>query len=309
MNREGTIIRAVSGFYYVRCEDAVLECRAKGRFRKEGITPLVGDRVLVEDGGNGTGTVSEVLPRKNAFSRPAVANVDYLVMLLSAALPVTDPFLADRVTVRCEKNHCGVMLVINKCDLEPGNDLYEIYMNTGYPLFRVSAATGEGIEALKAALGGKICCFTGNSGVGKSSLINTIAPDFHIPTGAVSEKLGRGRHTTRHVELFDLGGGTLLCDTPGFASFGDETEEPITTEELPLLFPEFNMLQGSCRFDDCTHRAEPGCAVREAVEAGQIHRSRYSSYLRLYEESARIKPWELESKRSAHKGTKNVSHP
>lgn len=303
---EGTIVKALSGFYYVRCESTILECRAKGRFRLEGTTPLVGDRVLVENAGDGTGTVSEILPRKNAFTRPAVANVDYLVMLLSAALPVTDPYLADRVTVRCEKNNCGVMLVINKCDLEPGDELYEIYISTGYPLFRVSAASGQGIEELKTALRGKICCFTGNSGVGKSSLINAMAPGFHVPTGAVSEKLGRGRHTTRHVELFDLGGGTLLCDTPGFASFGDETEEPITTEELPLLFPEFETVRNQCRFDDCTHRAEPGCAVREAMAAGRIHPSRYNSYLRLYEEAARIKPWELGKN---NKGTKKASHP
>lgn len=301
MSREGTIVKALSGFYYVRHEDGILECRARGRFRKEGVSPLVGDRVLVEEGQDGAGTVTEVLPRKNAFTRPAVANVDYLVMLLSAALPVTDPYLSDRVTVRCEKNHCGVMLVINKCDLNPGEELFEIYQSTGYPLFRVSAVTGQGIRELKEALGGKICCFTGNSGVGKSSLINAMAPGFHIPTGAVSEKLGRGRHTTRHVELFDLGGGTLLCDTPGFASFGDEAEEPITTEELPHLFPEMEALGGSCRFDDCTHRAEPGCAVRGAVEAGRIHKSRYASYLRLYEEAARIRPWELEGQRAGSK--------
>lgn len=312
VNKEGTIIKALSGFYYVRCEDRIVECRAKGRFRKEGITPLVGDCVLIEEGGDGSGTVSQILPRKNAFTRPAVANVDCLVMLISAALPVTDPYLADRVTVRCEKNNCGVILVINKCDLEPGDGLYEICSTTGYPLFRVSAATGQGIGTLKAALAGKICCFTGNSGVGKSSLINAIAPGFQIPTGTVSEKLGRGRHTTRHVELFDLGCGTLLCDTPGFASFGDETEEPITTEELPLLFPEFETLRSGCRFDDCTHRTEPGCAVREAAEMRQIHPSRYSSYLRMYEEASRIKPWELEGKkadRKNNKGTKNASHP
>ena len=294
MSLEGIIMRAMSGFYYVRAGEDLIQCRARGRFRKDGLTPLVGDRVLVEKNADGTGTVLELLPRKNAFCRPAVANVDYLVMIVSAALPVADPYLADRVAVRCEKNGCGVMLVINKCDLDPGERLREIYDGTGYPMFSVSAATGDGIPALRAALRGKICCFTGNSGVGKSSVINALAPDLSIPTGEVSEKLGRGRHTTRHVELFDIGEGTLLGDTPGFASFGDEMETPITARELEDLFPEFRPLLGGCRFDDCTHRKEPSCAVRKAVEDGAIHQSRYDSYLRLYEEASKLKAWEID---------------
>ncbi len=293
MNTEGVIIRALSGFYYVRTPAGVIQCRARGRFRLDGVSPLVGDRVTVLDSGDGTGSVTKILPRKNAFVRPAAANIDYLVMLLSAALPVTDPYLADRVTVRCEKNDCGVMLVINKCDLDPAEELRAIYAGTGYPVFAVSAQTGEGLEDLRAALAGKVCCFTGNSGVGKSSLINALAPDLAIPTGEVSQKLGRGRHTTRHVELFDIGGSTLLCDTPGFASFGDEMETPVLPEELPGLFPEFRPYLSGCRFDDCTHRSEPGCALRQAVEAGHVHSSRYGSYLRLYEEASKLDRWEL----------------
>ena len=293
MTTEGTIIRALSGFYYVRCPEGELTCRAKGRFRSEGVTPLVGDRVAAEINADGTGTVSEVLPRKNAFSRPAIANVDLLVMIVSEAIPVTEPYLADRITVRCEKNGCAAALVINKCDLSPGDRLAAVYAGTGYPVWRVSAATGDGIPALREALRGKICCFTGNSGVGKSSVLNALAPSLSIPTGEVSRKLGRGRHTTRHVELFDLGDGTLIADTPGFASFDDEDESPILPEELEGLFPEFREYLGSCRFDDCAHRREPGCAVREAVEGGGIHPSRYASYLRLYDEASRIKKWEL----------------
>ena len=295
MTLEGTIMRAMSGFYYVRGGEELIQCRAKGRFRKEGLTPLVGDHVLVEMNADGSGTVADILPRKNAFARPAVANVDHLVMLLSAALPVTDPYLVDRVTVRCEKNSCGVILVINKCDLDPGEKLREIYAGTGYTVCCVSAVTGEGIDELRKAIAGKICCFTGNSGVGKSSVINALAPGLAIPTGEVSQKLGRGKHTTRHVELFDIGGGTLLGDTPGFASFGDEAETPILPEEIAPLFPEFRQYIGSCRFDDCTHRKEPGCAIRQAVEAGSIHPSRYASYLRLYEEASRLNRWELET--------------
>ena len=288
-------MRALSGFYYVRTPDALVQCRARGRFRREGLVPLVGDRVRIAENPDGTGAVDEILPRKNAFGRPAVANVDYLVMLLSAALPVTDPYLADRVTVRCEKNRCGVLLVVNKCDLDPGEKLLDIYRTTGYGVYPVSAVTGQGIEALREAIRGKICCFTGNSGVGKSSLINALAPGLSIPTGEVSEKLGRGRHTTRHVELFDIGDGTLLADTPGFASFGDETETPVLPEELAALFPEFGPFLNRCRFGDCTHRAEPGCAVRDAAERGSIAQSRYASYLRLYEEAEKLDRWMLET--------------
>lgn len=293
LKEEGTIVRALSGFYYVRCADGLITCRARGRFRSEGLSPLVGDRVIVDKAEDGTGTVAEILPRRNAFGRPAVANVDLLVMVVSEAVPVTDPYLADRVTVRCEKNGVGAALVVNKCDLSSGARLAAIYAGTGYPVWCVSARTGEGIDALRRGLAGKICCFTGNSGVGKSSVLNALDPSFSIPTAEVSRKLGRGRHTTRHVELFDLGGGTFIADTPGFASFGDETETPIFPEELAPLFPEFREHIGACRFDDCTHRKEPGCGLREAAEAGAIHPSRYASYLRLYDEASQLKRWEL----------------
>ena len=293
MREEGTIVRAISGFYYVRCPGGEIACRARGRFRNDGLTPLVGDRAAVEDNGDGTGTVAEILPRRNAFGRPAIANIDLLVMIVSEAIPVTEPYLADRITVRCEKNGCGAALVINKCDLSPGGRLAEIYAGTGYPVYRVSALTGDGIEALRAGLSGKICCFTGNSGVGKSSVLNALQPSFAIPTGDISRKLGRGRHTTRHIELFDLGDDTLIADSPGFASFDDETEEPIFPEELAGLFPEFREFTLSCRFDDCTHRREPGCSVREAAERGAIHPSRYDSYLRMYAEAYRLKRWEI----------------
>lgn len=293
MEREGTIIRALSGFYYVRCEEATVACRARGRFRNDGVAPLVGDRVSIDDAGDGTGTVVRLHPRANAFGRPAIANVDALVMLASEAIPVTDPYLIDRVTARCGKNGVGAAVVVNKCDLADGTRLAAIYESAGYPAFRVSAATGEGMDDLRAWLAGKTVCFTGNSGVGKSSVLNALAPELSIPTAAVSQKLGRGRHTTRHVELFDIGGGTFIADTPGFASFGDETEEPIRKGELADYFPEFETLLGTCRFDDCTHRKEPGCEIRAAVEAGTVQPSRYASYLRLYEEAAQLKEWEL----------------
>ena len=293
LQRSGVIIRALSGFYYVRCGTDEITCRAKGKFRRDGITPLVGDRVTLNVNDDGSGTLAEILPRRNCFARPSVANIDALVMIASNALPVTDPYLIDRITVRCEKNNCGVILVVNKCDIAPGDSLADIYKNTGYPVFLVSARTAQGLEELRGVLQGKICCFTGNSGVGKSSILNALDVRFSIPTGDVSTKLGRGRHTTRHVEFYALGNETYIADTPGFAAFGDETEEPILAGELQQLFPDFAKYRASCRFDDCTHRKEPGCAVREAVEAGEISQSRYASYLRLYEQAKNIKEWEL----------------
>lgn len=293
MESVGTIIRALSGFYYVRCGEDTVACRARGKFRNDGLTPLVGDRVTLETAGDGTGTVTLVHPRKNSFGRPAVANVDALVMLCSEAVPVTDPYLIDRVTVRCGKNGVGAAIVVNKCDLRDGQALGRIYETAGYPVFRVSALTGAGIEALRTWLAGRTVCFTGNSGVGKSSLLNALAPGLALPTAEVSRKLGRGVHTTRHVELFALGADTFIADTPGFASFGDETETPVRKGELAALFPEFADYRRACRFDDCTHRKEPGCAVRGAVEEGAIHPSRYDSYRRLYEEAARLKEWAL----------------
>ena len=289
---EGLIIRSLSGFYTVRCGERNIECRARGRFRKGGMSPLVGDFAEISENADGSGNVDAILPRRNAFGRPAIANVDSLVMIVSAAIPVTDPYLIDRISVRCEKNGVDVLIVINKCDLEPGDRLYDIYTNSGYPTLRVSAVTREGLELLREHIRGKTCCFTGNSGVGKSSILNALNDSFSIETGEVSQKLGRGRHTTRHVELFDLGDGSYIADTPGFAAFDNESEEPIRKQELASFFPDFAEYVTQCRFDDCAHRAEPGCALREALEAGRIMPSRYESYNRMYEEAALLKDWE-----------------
>ncbi len=290
---EGQIIRSLSGFYTVRIGERNIECRARGRFRKNGQSPLVGDRVEISENVDGSGNVDRILPRRNAFGRPAIANVDALVMIVSAVVPVTDPYLIDRICVRCEKNGAGAIIVINKCDLDRGDELYRIYQSSGYPCLQVSALSGEGIDALRALIQGKNCCFTGNSGVGKSSILNALNANLSIETAEVSQKLGRGRHTTRHVELFDLGNNTLLADTPGFAAFDSDSEEPITQQELAALFPDFAPFLGDCRFDDCSHRAEPDCSLRAAVEAGHVMPSRYESYKRLYTEASLFKEWEL----------------
>jgi len=290
---QGVIIKALSGFYYVRCGEETVECRARGIFRREGMTPLVGDRVEVSLLGGGKGSIDAIGERRNAFVRPAVANVDALVLLCSAVIPVTDPFLADRVAIVAEHSRCGVILCINKCDLDPGDGLFDIYSTTGYTVIRTSAVTGEGLRELREAISGKICAFTGNSGVGKSSLLNKLDPALSIATGEVSEKLGRGRHTTRHVELFSLGDNTYIADTPGFASFDTEMMTPIHKELLQYCFPEFSPYLGRCRFADCAHVKEPDCAVRRAVARGDISASRHESYVRLYEQAALIKDWEI----------------
>ena len=287
----GVITKAISGFYYVSSNGQSYECRARGKFRLDGLSPLVGDNVEIETDGV-KGVLVSVYPRRNHFIRPAVANVDVLIIMASGVIPVTDPFLIDRVAAIAEHAGCDVLICINKTDLDPGNRLYDIYSKTGYRVIRTSAETGEGKDELLDYIRGKTCAFTGNSGVGKSSILNSIAPSFSLKVGDVSEKLGRGRHTTRHVELFDLGGGTYIADTPGFASFDFEKTEPIFKEELQKLFREFRPFLGRCRFADCAHIKEPGCAVLEAVDAGVIDPSRHQSYVRLYERASKLKKWE-----------------
>lgn len=289
----GKIVKALSGFYYVETDCGITECRARGRFRLDGISPLVGDRVDIVLDSNGKGTVDIIHDRKNSFVRPAVANIDSMVILASAVNPITDPFLIDRVTALAENAGCEVIICINKTDLDSGDKLYEIYRTTGYTLIRTSATSREGIPELKAAIKGKLCAFTGNSGVGKSSLLNAISPELHIKVGEVSDKLGRGKHTTRHVELFSLGDGAYIADTPGFGSFDIEKMEHIPKENLQYSFHEFAPYIGKCRFDDCAHIKEPGCAILEAVEKGAVSHSRHESYARLYELASQIKDWEI----------------
>ena len=239
---EGRIQKALSGFYYVDTGAEVLTCRARGKFRKEGLSPLVGDRVTVRELGNGEGFVESILPRKNAFERPAVANIDQLVVIGSAAIPKTDPFLIDRIAAIAALKGCEVVVLLNKCDLDPAEELYRIYTAAGFPTLRISAETGEGLEKLIPLIAGKLSAFTGNSGVGKSSILNALDPAFQLKTGEISTALGRGRHTTRHVELFRLSCGAEIMDSPGFSSF--ETEElnlELDAQHVDLTY--FNYLE------------------------------------------------------------------
>ena len=289
---EGRIIRSISGFYDVQLPEGVVTCRARGILRREGNSPLTGDLVTISREKD-KGMVEEILPRRNSFIRPAVANVDALVVFAANVNPVTEPFLIDRVAAIAGEQNVPVYLCINKCDLDPAVDLQRIYEHAGFPVICTSAETGEGVEQLRSLLRGKLTAFTGNTGVGKSSILNRLAPQLHLATGEVSEKLGRGRHTTRHVELFSLGEDTYVMDTPGFSSFDTDQMDIILKENLQYSFPDFAPWIGRCRFDDCSHRKEPGCVLREAVETGQVEKSRYDSYLRLYEKASQIKLWEL----------------
>lgn len=292
----GIIEKALSGFYYVNTGTRIVACRARGKFRKEKVSPLVGDWVEIQELADGSGSVEAIEPRKCEFLRPAVANIDQLVIIVSEALPVTDPYLIDRVCAIAELKNCGVVICVNKCDLESGEALTCLYEQVGYPTVRVSAETGEGIDDLRALIQGKISAFTGNSGVGKSSILNRLHPAFGIETNAVSDKLGRGRHTTRHVELFRLDETTLVADTPGFSSFDTEEMDLALKKALPETFREFRPYLDQCRFVGCSHVKEKGCAVLEAVESGDISRRRHESYIRLYEELKDLKEWSVRKK-------------
>ena len=287
---EGVIMKALSGFYYVQEPDGLLACRGRGKLRREGVSPMVGDRVSYTRQGQG-GIIDQVLPWRNGFIRPAVANVDLLVIFAAAVNPITDPFLIDQVLAIAASRRVEPLLVINKCDCDRGEALAAIYRRAGVPVIQTSAKTGEGIETLRAALAGKTAALTGNSGVGKSSVINALAPDFAIPTGEVSEKLGRGRHTTRHVELYQVGQARIM-DTPGFSAFDTEQMDLIYKERLQDYFVDFRPYLGRCRFQDCAHLNEPDCAVLAAVARGDISPSRYQSYRRLYESASQIKLWQ-----------------
>lgn len=288
MMNKGIIVKGIGGFYYVKTENGeIIECRARGVFRKNGITPLVGDRASVSDDGNGGLALAEIFPRKNSLVRPAVANVDCVVIVAAAASPAPDTVLLDKMTVSAEFRGIEPIICINKSDLADTGRLERIYAKTGYSVVVTSADDGSGTEELKELLEGKISAFTGNSGVGKSSLLNCLAPHFVLETGEVS-KIERGRHTTRHAELMELSNGALVIDTPGFGSFEVDSMEG---EELKNYFPEFSAFEGMCRFSGCNHIAEPDCAVKNAVKEKIVSKSRHNSYKKLFEELKATKKW------------------
>lgn len=287
------ILKGIGGFYYVRTDTGIVECKARGRFRKSSEKPAIGDHVTIEVQEDGTGYMMSIQPRKNKLMRPAVSNIDQLVVVCSAAPPVTETLLIDKVTAIAEFKEMDTIIAINKCDLNRGDRLYDIYTQAGFSVFRVSAETGEGIDALQEQLRGRVSAFAGNSGVGKSSLLNAIDPRFQMKTGSISSKTERGRHTTRHVELVELSVGGYIADTPGFSAFDTERMDLILKDDLQYAFREFEPYLNQCQFTGCAHVKEKGCAIRAAVEAGKIPKERHESYCQLYESVKDIKEWKL----------------
>jgi len=288
---EGIIVKANSGFYYVKCDSGVIECRARGIFRKQKITPLVGDRVRISQTGD-SGTVEEILPRKNSMIRPPVANIDILFIIVSTVEPEPNMLVIDKTIAAAEQKGIEPAVIVTKNDLKDGSDIVATYNKAGIKSFFASGITGEGIEELKSLICGHIGAFTGNSGVGKSTLLNRIDPSLSLSTGEISKKLGRGRHTTRLVELFETCGG-YIADTPGFSSLDTFKFEPILKEDLQYVFREFEPYINKCRFTGCSHTKETGCAVLEALKNGEIAPSRHKSYCEMYEEAKNIKAWQL----------------
>lgn len=286
----GRIQKALSGFYYVSSGDTLYTCRARGKFRRDGISPLVGDMVEFCDAGNGEGRIDEILPRRNYFERPAVANIDQLVIICSQAIPKTDTYVVDRMTAIAALKGCEVLIVINKTDLDRAEELYRYYSEALFRTVSVSAETLEGLDELRVAISGKLSAFTGNSGVGKSSILNALCPELSLPVGEVSTALGRGKHTTRHVEIFNIDDAEII-DTPGFSSFEADSLSLELKAKLPETFPDFAPYIEDCRFVGCSHTKEKGCAVLAAVKEGKIVRGRHESYVRLHEELKTVKQW------------------
>jgi len=281
----GIIIRGIAGFYYVAVEDdGVYECRARGIFRKKGLTPLTGDRVMISvtDPVGKKGYIEEIAERSSELARPAVANVDQVIAVIAARSPDPDLMLLDKILVTAEAKGIKAVVCINKIDLDEGGrrtSLREPYKKAGYDVIETSLHDTEGFVRLKEALKGHVSVFAGQSGVGKSTLLNRIMDTVVMKTGSVSEKIERGRHTTRHAELIELPGGGYLVDTPGFSSF---ELTGIEHGRLQFLYPEFAEHIPKCRFTGCSHVFEADCGVKKAVDEGMIERGRYARFTELY---------------------------
>lgn len=291
--KNGIILKGIGGFYYVEAAGAVYECKARGVFRKKRITPLAGDRVQITVTDDGTeNTVDEIFERKNFLKRPPVANIDSLIIVSSTVSPRPSTSVIDKLIAIAEYKGIEPVVVFTKTDLEPAEKLLDIYKLAGISCAMVCNKTGEGVEEVRNLLNGKISAFTGNSGVGKTSLLNALDPNLSLATGAISEKLGRGRHTTRQAELFKTCGGYIV-DTPGFSALDLEKKQVIKKDELAECFREFRPYLGQCRFTTCSHTCDKGCRIIKAVEDGEISRSRHDSYVEMYQAAKELKEWEL----------------
>lgn len=284
----GIIVKLTGGLYFVESSESIYECKARGVFRKDGVSPCVGDRVEFEDG-----VIGKILPRRNFIIRPPLANLDRLIFVVSVAEPAPNLLLLDKFIAVAEYQNIEPAIVVTKTDLESCDKILDIYSRAGIEIYTVDYSESDPAKKIRELLKDKISAFTGNSGAGKSTLLNEVCGDFNILTGEVSKKLGRGRHTTRHSELYKLPFGGYIADTPGFSTFETNKYSIIRKEELADCFREFGRFSGECRFRDCSHTREKGCRVIEAVEEGIIPSSRHESYCSMFEEAKKIKDWEL----------------
>ena len=294
-SKEGIILKGIGGFYYVEAAGEIYECKAKGIFRKDGIKPLAGDRVTISVNTNAENTLAVIHPRTSELTRPPVANIDRLFIASSTVEPKPVLFIIDKLTAIAVDKDIEPIVVFTKCDMADGEEYAAIYRKVGIRAYCVSAVTGEGVDDIKKELEGHISAFCGNSGVGKSSLLNVIEPSLELKTAEISEKLGRGKHTTRHSELFRLCGG-YVADTPGFASIVSEDSEFIVKENLPFAFKEFQPHLGNCRFSTCLHMKDKGCEIIKAVENGEIPVSRHESYCMMMNQVKDLEDWQMKKK-------------
>jgi ribosome biogenesis GTPase len=289
LDKTGLIIKSIGGLYTVESPDGIYECVARGIFRKEGRSPCVGDTVTFSD----ENVIKDIMPRRNHIIRPPLANMDQLIFVVSVCEPAPNLLLLDKFIAIAEYKNIKPVVVITKVDLDRSDNIFSVYTKVGIDVVIIDYTDDSTVQKLKSMLAGKISAFTGNSGVGKSTLLNAIDSTLGIRTGEISKKLGRGRHTTRESRLYKLEGGGYIADTPGFSTFETNKYDIIKKEELSACFTEFSDFSGNCRFSDCSHTCEKGCAVIQAVKDGIIPESRHESYCQMYEEAKAIKDWEL----------------
>ncbi len=289
---QGILLKGIGGFYYVEAAGAIYECKARGAFRKHGIRPMAGDQVRISIPENQSCSIEEILPRKNALIRPPVANMDQIFIVASVCHPLPNPLVIDKMIAVAEDKGIEPIVVLSKADLGDWSPWQALYEAAGIRFVAVSAVTGQGVAEIQELLRGKLSAFTGNSGVGKSTLLNGLEEGYALETGEISQKLGRGRHTTRQVELLKLSGGGYVADTPGFSTVDIERYDMVKKDHLQYSFREFAPYLGQCKFPSCAHVCEKGCAVLEAVEQGRIPASRHQSYAAMYHEVKDIKEWQ-----------------